>query len=158
MLKFKTAATEHTISLTYNAAIFEDKNLISGVLGSNNAKTISGNYSVGIGNLNFGLMAFRTQNKRLNYEQIINTESLRVGTTLLKKALNISTSIVHSSVAQTSQTKDNRLLIRPQLRWKLPKKTNLNISGSFQIYQYGSVRNNSSFNETILQVAVNKSF
>jgi len=158
MFKFKTSETEHTITLTYNAAVFEDKNLLTGVLGSNNVKTFSGNYSVGIGKLSFGLMAFRTQNKRLNYEQIINTASFRVGLAILKKALNISTSVVYSSVAQTAQSADSRLLFRPQVRWKLPKQTSINLTGSFQAYQYGSVRNNASYKETLLQVAVNKGF
>jgi hypothetical protein len=156
--RFKTGQANHTISLTYNASIFEDKNLLTGALGSNDAKTVSASYSVNLHKLMLSGQAFSTQNKRLDYMQDITTGSFTAGYALLKRKLNVSATVLYSKINYSGQTADTRLLFRPQLRWKLPKQIQFQASGSIQAFQYGSVRNAAAYKETFFQTTFIKTF
>jgi hypothetical protein len=156
--RFKLGRVQNTLSATYSESQFDDKNLFSGVRNSNNMTAITANWMLVFGKMTLSALGSISRNERSSGQLDIQTYSLQPSIALFKRKLNMSCGLVYSFIEQTGFTADDRIMLRPNVRWQATKRTQLRADGSWQVYHYGSVRRNAQYDESFLRTGIVQSF
>ena len=156
--RFMFKKVQNTLSATLARSQFEDKNLFSGARNTNNMTALTGNWMLVFGKMTLSALGSFSRNERSTGQLDIVTYSLQPSIALLKRKLNASCGFVYSIIGQTGSTSENRVMLRPNLRWQATKRTQLRADGSWQVYHYGSLRHDARYDESFLRTSIVQSF
>ncbi len=156
--RFKIGKVANTLSASIASSQFDDKNLFSGERNSNDMKAVTGNWTAIIGKLTFSAVGSISRNERSTGVIDIQTWSFQPGISLYKRKVQISCGFVYSQIEQTGSTADTRMMLRPNVRWKVTNRLQFRADANLTTYQYGSARNDSQYDESYLQTGIVQSF
>ena len=156
--RFQLGKVANTVSASFASSQFDDKNLFSGERNSNDMKAFTGNWTAIVGTLTLSAVGSITRNERSSGVIDIQTWSFQPGVSFYKKKLQVSCGFVYSLIEQTGSTPDNRIMLRPNVRWKVTNRLQFRADANLTAYQYGSARNDSQYNESYLQTGIVQTF
>lgn len=150
----------HRFSLMYSQDDFEDLNTITGSLRSNLTQTIMLRYNLRSkeipisGNLAYNYITNDLEIGMLNMNTVTAGAEYRFLDNTLVPSLRLS--FTSSSIGEN--TPDNRVRLNLGGRYLLTKKLSFRLSANLNNYNYGSQREDVSFNEQFLEFSVNYGF
>lgn len=157
---FSTRTINHLITTNLSFDTFEDFNVVSGRLSSNNTTTVFGMYGADLTSIPLSMQLSGTYltNTIPSFGFTITSLALSGSYRLLDDKLIPSAGVTIGRNALQGFTPDSQLLFRVGLRYALSKMLSINSSVVFNGYKYGSVRDGASFNERTAQLGMTANF
>jgi hypothetical protein len=156
----RAASVTHSISLSYSLNDYIDDNTVTGAVRTNRTQSVFGTYTATLNEIPLnGMVSLSHVDNDFGIGTLtINSVTIGASYRLFDRTLTPSVRAVYSQNDMEGFTPDSQLMLQTGISYKLPTGITLDLVGSINLYDYGSARNNASYNESFVRSSASMDF